>query len=229
MSKVDLTGQRFSSLVVIGEAGRNKSRGILWKCVCDCGKETVVSSDNLRRHNTKSCGCGLGYDRISKNTFVELFGGTVEIYGGKGNLVGLIDKQDLDKINKYTWTRLNTGYVTTTIKGKAILLHRFIMSAKENEFIDHRDRKPSNCCRLNLRACLHQENCWNQGKRAKGENKYKGVSRKRNKWAARIRALQGIINIGVFETEKEAAFAYDKSALFYHGEFAVTNQSLGLL
>lgn len=57
MRKVDLAGQRFGRLTVIEEAGRDKQRNALWKCKCDCGNECVVSSNNLRRGHTTSCGC----------------------------------------------------------------------------------------------------------------------------------------------------------------------------
>ena len=56
--KVDLTGQRFGKLVVLGEvAERDKNKKVLWSCVCDCGTRKDVSSANLRCGNTKSCGC----------------------------------------------------------------------------------------------------------------------------------------------------------------------------
>lgn len=52
----DLAGQRFRSLTVIERAG---SRGghSLWKCICDCGKKTVVANTNLKQGTTSSCGC----------------------------------------------------------------------------------------------------------------------------------------------------------------------------
>lgn len=52
---IDLTGQRFGMLTVIGLAERTKATR--WKCVCDCGKETIVTSQNLRRGGFYSCGC----------------------------------------------------------------------------------------------------------------------------------------------------------------------------
>lgn len=61
--KIDLTGQPFCRLVVIREAGRDKGGHVLWLCRClgkngdDCGKETVVRSNDLRSGKTKSCGC----------------------------------------------------------------------------------------------------------------------------------------------------------------------------
>lgn len=56
-NKLDLIDGRFGRLLVLEEAGRARSRSVLWKCRCDCGKELVVSADSLRTGNTKSCGC----------------------------------------------------------------------------------------------------------------------------------------------------------------------------
>lgn len=59
MSKlIDLTGERFGKLVVLGRAGVAKHGQILWKCICDCGRETTVYGSNLRRGFTQSCLCG---------------------------------------------------------------------------------------------------------------------------------------------------------------------------
>ena len=57
---IDLTGQRFGKLVVVEYAGRNERRESLWRCVCDCGNESIVRGDVLRRGTTESCGCGKG-------------------------------------------------------------------------------------------------------------------------------------------------------------------------
>lgn len=58
MSKhADITGQRFGKLTAIEPVGRNKHRNIIWKCVCDCGKEHFAEAAALISGNTKSCGC----------------------------------------------------------------------------------------------------------------------------------------------------------------------------
>ena len=51
--KLDLIGQRFGSLTALRPAENIRA----WICRCDCGKETIVLTDNLRKGNTKSCGC----------------------------------------------------------------------------------------------------------------------------------------------------------------------------
>ena len=53
---VDLTGQRFGELVVIGFAGRQRSNQT-WRCKCACGSETVKLGYNLKNGHTASCGC----------------------------------------------------------------------------------------------------------------------------------------------------------------------------
>lgn len=52
----DLTGQKFGKLTVIEFEGKRKNL-ILWKCKCDCGKETIAYAGNLRTGHTTSCGC----------------------------------------------------------------------------------------------------------------------------------------------------------------------------
>jgi hypothetical protein len=55
---VDLTGLRFGRLLVLSVHERLGKRGsrTKWRCVCDCGNETIVAGTNLK-NSTKSCGC----------------------------------------------------------------------------------------------------------------------------------------------------------------------------
>lgn len=54
----DLTGKRFGRLTVLQRSEtKSKSRKVIWKCVCDCGRKTNVLSDRLLNGTTKSCGC----------------------------------------------------------------------------------------------------------------------------------------------------------------------------
>lgn len=52
----DFIGKQFGSLTVIEYAGK-RSGMHRWKCVCDCGNETVVGQTLLQSGKTKSCGC----------------------------------------------------------------------------------------------------------------------------------------------------------------------------
>ena len=57
VSKNDLSGRRFGLLTVIAETEERKNNSIVWKCLCDCGKEINVSSEYLVRGYRLSCGC----------------------------------------------------------------------------------------------------------------------------------------------------------------------------
>ena len=52
----NLLGRRFGKLTVISIA-ENKNGRTMWKCRCDCGKIKEVETGNLKRGNSKSCGC----------------------------------------------------------------------------------------------------------------------------------------------------------------------------
>ncbi len=57
--KLDLTGQRYGRLTVLGPAENVGSR-TAWRCLCDCGREVSVKTHHLRSGHTKSCGCIYG-------------------------------------------------------------------------------------------------------------------------------------------------------------------------
>ena len=58
---IDLTGKRFGRLVVVSESSPHYSKGgskqRQWNCLCDCGKEIITTTQNLRKGDTKSCEC----------------------------------------------------------------------------------------------------------------------------------------------------------------------------
>lgn len=73
---IDLSGQRFGKLIAIE---RVKIFGVWkWKCQCDCGKETYVSTGCLRNGGTKSCGCGqikdLSGQKFGRLTAIKIVG-----------------------------------------------------------------------------------------------------------------------------------------------------------
>lgn len=55
---IDRTGVRFGRLVVVERVfTADKTFGVTWKCLCDCGNEKTVPAARLVGGNTKSCGC----------------------------------------------------------------------------------------------------------------------------------------------------------------------------
>jgi len=64
----DETGHRFGRLIVIGIAGRNSSEQVTWRCLCDCGIETIQAGATLRAGIVVSCGCYGAEARLSSVT-----------------------------------------------------------------------------------------------------------------------------------------------------------------
>jgi GTP-sensing pleiotropic transcriptional regulator CodY len=54
---INITGQRFGSLVAVSRADNNQRRQTRWLCLCDCGATTTVIGMSLRQGATRSCGC----------------------------------------------------------------------------------------------------------------------------------------------------------------------------
>lgn len=56
--RANLIGEKFGKLTVIEEAGRNRRKNVIWRCICECGNETTSpTTADLRSGNTESCGC----------------------------------------------------------------------------------------------------------------------------------------------------------------------------
>lgn len=57
----DLISRQFGRLTVIDFEGTHTTpcgtKRKMWRCKCECGKETVVAENNLKNGSTKSCGC----------------------------------------------------------------------------------------------------------------------------------------------------------------------------
>jgi hypothetical protein len=65
-----LIGNKFKRFIVTEYLGRNEHKRHLYKCLCECGKEKVVTKDNLF-NKTGSCGC-LKRDLNLKNKGVTI-------------------------------------------------------------------------------------------------------------------------------------------------------------
>ena len=122
------------------------------------------------------------------------------------------------------------GYWYVSIDNQYYLCHRivFFMSTGQNpgdHFVDHADRKRG--INSNLRLANTAQNTANTPKRTdrKYTSNYKGVSWHKiaQKWTAQIYHNEKSIYLGCFDTEKEAALAYNSAALRTWGEFAFLN------
>ena len=135
---------------------------------------------------------------------------------------------DFELPQGYTIRIKHTGYaelVRSTTKKFYKILHRYIMNAKPGQQIDHIDRNKLNNQRSNLRFCNYTQNQANTPKKPDLTSVYKGVhwDKQKKRWKTQIKFNQKVIYLGRFQSEIEAAKAYDVKAKDLFGEFAKTN------
>jgi hypothetical protein len=146
-----------------------------------------------------------------------------------------VDDADFDFLNQFKWFAYKsraTYYARRTFTGNdgkrvTVLMHRVLTKANGHEKVDHEDHNGLNNQRSNLRVATNAQNCRNKG--FYGSRRIKGVSAKNRRWTAQIRVNYKSIYLGIYDTQGEAAAVYDAAAIRYFGEFACTNESLGLL
>jgi hypothetical protein len=128
-----------------------------------------------------------------------------------------------NKRKMYAGRSIKTGPNETKIER----LHRVIMNAGPEEIIDHRDGNSMNNRVENLRPATHSQNNCNVPKRKNTSSQYKGVyfDKRRERWMVYIKFKGEKMYVGSFVLEIEAACAYDRAAIKYHGEFARLNFS----
>ena len=141
----------------------------------------------------------------------------------------IVDAEDYEKLKDYKWCTIQgsrTFYAKTfRLSGAILAMHRLILDAPKGLYVDHIDHNGLNNRKSNLRLCTNQENLRNKLPRPGCSSKYKGVSgsKARNKFRANIYLNRKAIHLGYFDSEIDAARAYDKKAHELFGEFAYLN------
>ena len=148
----------------------------------------------------------------------------------------LASPEDVPKFEKFRWTIDGGGYAVTDVvkNGIAAFVQMHVMVLRDADHLET-DHVNGNRCdnrRNNLRLCTHQQNTWNTKLRENTEVPFKGVSLRKDKTAKRYRAnlvMDGRkFELGSYLTAEEAARAYDDKAKEMFGQYARTNESLGL-
>lgn len=89
--------------------------------------------------------------------------------------------------------------------------------------IDHANGNPCDNRRGNLRFCSILENNRNTKVRKNKATDFKGVGIQGRRYNARIRVDGKLLHLGRFDTQEQAAQAYDAAAAKFFGAFARTN------
>lgn len=136
----------------------------------------------------------------------------------------LIDSDLFDSLNRYVW-HISSGYAATHSAREGIFMHRLILGlrAEDKRICDHINHNRLDNRRANLRACDRADNNRNISGRGRRIAKYKGVAPNRDRWMAQITFQRKCHHLGTFDTQEEAALAYNEAARRFHGEFAFVN------
>jgi hypothetical protein len=159
---------------------------------------------------------------------------TIALTQGK---VALVSDEDYDELSIHSWHTVTPHNVSYAVRSErqpggkvpTYLMHRVIVDAPKGIEVDHINGDGLDNQRSNLRLATHSQNLCNRRLDANNTSGYKGVhwDKQGKKWVAQINNAGRQITLGLFDDIGEAAAAYDEASLKYHGEFGVTNASLG--
>lgn len=150
-------------------------------------------------------------------------------YREDGNLIRKTTTSHNAKIGDVAGGMRPDGYYRLHVNNKRYLLHRIIFLYHHGylpKYLDHIDRNPSNNRIENLRPATSSQNHMNARKRdSDNSSRFKGVSfhTQNHNWKSRIYINGKEQHIGVYESEKLAALAYNEVAIELFGEYARLN------
>jgi hypothetical protein len=109
--------------------------------------------------------------------------------------------------------------------GERIRVHRHIMAAPPNMYVDHIDGNCFNNSRSNLRLATNAQNQMNARPHSDKQSKLpKGVTKSKCNpsypYQVRLSWNGTRIQVGYFKTPEEAEVAYKKAVEFYHENFS---------
>lgn len=147
----------------------------------------------------------------------------------------IIDYEDWAQYQKGSWgfhttKRHNSIYVVVNNSKKGKIdgynrLHRLLLSASKDLVVDYINGNALDNRRCNLRLTTQNGNNKNAAKRRNAiTSNYKGTHKSSDgKWKSQIQKDGKKYTLGTYNTEIEAAEAYNKSAIKLHGEYAKLN------
>ena len=151
-------------------------------------------------------------------------------------LFALVDDEDYEALSNYRWKAvysvdIDSHYAIAKFskenKRVYLMMHRVILRAKKNQYVDHRNHDTLDNRKQNIRIATASQNAANSRIGKANTSGYKGVSYfpyTKKKWRAYITLNQKQTILGYFDTKEQAALAYNQAAISLFGEFAFLNK-----
>lgn len=146
----------------------------------------------------------------------------------------VLDAADHPIVAGHSWRCLHTPtgrqYAATDFERRLVYMHRLIANTPDDRVTDHRNNDGLDNRRANLRTATRGQNNAHTGKRRtyagrESASAFKGVGwdSARGRWRAHAKIDGRNRFLGRFDSEVEAARAYDAVAVVAWGEFAFLN------
>lgn len=204
-------------MIVCAGNDRMRASGVV---APDANKAPLYWSDAMSQHTVNDA-------PRTVNPFVPLTikSTAVVIHLTKGKSA-LVDWDDYPRTRQHKWHPIGpmkSGHWYAE-GASAITLHRMVMRPMPDQLVDHINNNGLDCRRGNMRLADKGQNAANRHTRTRSSG-LKGVhwSKVSKKFCAQIRFRGKRIYLGLFDSELDAALAYDAKAREVWGEFANTN------
>lgn len=154
----------------------------------------------------------------------------------------IVDRDDYAWASTKRWFKLKTSnkrlyasrneWISGVPRRKAnhtIIMHREIMGTPDGMETDHINGNGLDNRKSNLRICTKSRNMHNQQK-TRGSSRYKGVywNKHAHKWHSSVTLGKQRFYLGIYNSEEDAALAYNNKAKEIFGEFARLNNIPGV-
>jgi hypothetical protein len=213
---IDVSGQRFGMLVVNKRVypSRDKPTWGKWECICDCGETTLAATSDLLLEKITSCGC-----KKRNPSKVEIRGNLIVVIANNTEREHIFDysRELYGKLIDRGWSESKSGHLHSgnPRTHEVECAHWLVIPRREGYDIDHRNIKPWDNRRSNLRYLTESENSFNCKLRKSNKSGYVGVY-----WNPRFKSYQAMISknkkgihLGWFKNIEDAIAARKEAEL----------------